>query len=159
VGDGGFCHYCSRANCVCVSKPMPRLKTDAPKKPKRRGPSAGPEGRGQIQRRWIEDRVNKLMDELPQSHDSELSVQNALEDAYEEGYSLGQTFCTAHTQVYKRVQVLEERLVLAAEREQMVRQALRIMLDSATPNAKEHPTMNAAWRTARAALTEDSNGR
>jgi hypothetical protein len=73
--------------------------------------------------------------------------------AVRHAYSLGESFCTAHTQVYKRVQVLEE--MLARKQSALERILWNFKLMLANKPVKE---ASEAIAEAGAALTEDSNG-
>jgi len=54
---------------------------------------------------------------------------------------------------------VSELVSAALRREEVLRVALDTMLKSAVPHPVEHPTMTAAWKTARAALSACDEGR
>ena len=85
---------------------------------------------------------------------NQLSVQNS-QSATISGYPKGVTCSTG----YCNCAAKDAALSSALRREEVLREALETMLKSAVPHPVEHPTMTAAWKTARAALSACDEGR
>ena len=56
----------------------------------------------------------------------------------------------------EEMQTLREQLAAVQQREKVLTEALRKVLASAYPNERDHPTMSAAWKEARAALSSST---